>query len=158
MIDWIEAQIWQESGGNPQAESHVGARGLMQLMPGTATELGVTDSWDPRQNITGGVTYLRKQFDQLGEVPNVDQRLMWAFASYNGGRGYVDFNGGDINTALELAEQRGELVGHRDWWEWDFGKFDLARVVFKGRRPDYKQMVDYVDRIRKRFFLIQAGA
>lgn len=156
-VDWIEAQVEQESGGNPLAKSPVGARGLLQLMPLTAGELGVTDSFDPAQNLLAGIRYLRAQYDQLSEVPDHLERLFWSFAAYNGGRGYIDFNGGPMNTALELAKERGERL-KVEWWRWDFGKVDLARVQFKGRRPDWHQMVDYVDRIRKRFALIQAAA
>lgn len=157
-VDWIEAQVWQESSGNPDAESPAGAGGLLQLMPGTATDLHVTNRFDPTENLRGGVRYLKQQFDQLGEVPDESQRLLWALACYNGGRGYVDFNGEAKNTALELARQRGVGVGFAEWWRWDFGKLDLARVRFRGKAPDWAQMVGYVDHIRRRFDMIQAGA
>jgi soluble lytic murein transglycosylase-like protein len=146
---WIEAQVQTESAGRPEAVSPVGARGLLQLMPRTADEVGVVDLFDPEQNLRGGVRYLRQQFEQLREVPDPTERLFWAFASYNCGRGYIDFNGGPVNTALELAQERGHREGMLQWWRWDYGKADIERVTFHGRRPDLHQVWDYVFRIRQ---------
>jgi len=75
----IGAVIRVESGFNAQAVSRKGARGLMQLMPGTASMLGVRDSFDPRQNIDGGVRHLRGLIDRFGN----DLKL--ALAAYNAG-------------------------------------------------------------------------
>lgn len=71
-----------ESRMNPRATSRAGARGLMQLMPGTARGLGVTDSYDPAQSIRGGAQYLADQILAFGEY-----RL--AVAAYNAGPGNV---------------------------------------------------------------------
>lgn len=79
----IAAIIWQESRGNPHAVSHCGARGLMQLMPATAADLGVSDSFDSQQNINGGTKY----FAWLLEKMNGNIKL--ALASYNAGPGAV---------------------------------------------------------------------
>ncbi|MEV4422509.1 lytic transglycosylase domain-containing protein [Patulibacter sp. NPDC049589] len=80
--------VRQESGFDPNAGSSAGARGLCQLMPGTAATLGVTDPTDPAQSLEGGATYLRQQLDRFGG----DYRK--ALAAYNAGPGAVERFGG----------------------------------------------------------------
>lgn len=75
----IKAIIRAESGYDAKAVSKKGAIGLMQLMPSTAAELGVTDGFDPEHNINGGVKYLRKLMDQF------DGDIRLALAAYNAG-------------------------------------------------------------------------
>jgi soluble lytic murein transglycosylase-like protein len=84
--DLIRAVIRVESSFDSNAESGAGAQGLMQLMPGTAKELGVTNSFDAEQNVMGGATYLAKQLKRFGDV-----RL--ALAAYNTGPGRVNSYG-----------------------------------------------------------------
>jgi membrane-bound lytic murein transglycosylase MltF len=146
---WIEAQVHVESAGNPSAISHAGARGLLQLMPATAREMGVRshEVHEPIANLRGGIRYLRIQHERFPEIPDALDRLRWAFAAYNGGRGYC-------NKALALA--RAHSV--KAWHVWEVGRHwlsdDDCRV--KGRAPDYHQIWNYVARIeRKHALLVQ---
>ena len=84
----VKAIIANESGFDANATSKTGAQGLMQLEPGTAAELGVTDAYDPGQNISGGTRYIRGLLDRF----HGDLRL--AIAAYNAGPGaVVKYNG-----------------------------------------------------------------
>jgi soluble lytic murein transglycosylase-like protein len=84
----VKAIIANESGFNANATSKTGAQGLMQLMPGTAAGLGVTNSYDPGQNVFGGTRYIRGLLDRF----HGDMRL--AIAAYNAGPGAVEkYNG-----------------------------------------------------------------
>ncbi len=84
----VLAVVAVESGFQPDAVSHKGAQGLMQLMPATARELGVTDALDPAQNLDGGTRYLRMLVAQYGGD------LGKALAAYNAGPGAVKRHGG----------------------------------------------------------------
>lgn len=149
---WVKAQIWQESRFRVQAKSPVGAQGLMQLMPATAAELGVKDPFDPIENIDGGTRYLADQWRHLMEVPDPAERIRFALASYNGGRGY-------INHALVQARAAEGLPGpYRSWaaagrpagaWQ----TWSVAREFLRSEhiRCDWQQMWDYVEKIEARY-------
>ena len=94
----IYAQMHQESAFKLKARSYKGASGLMQLMPATAVRFGVTDIYDPRQNIDAGVKYMRWLLDKFGG----DVRL--ALAGYNAGEGAVMKYGNQIPPYNETQE------------------------------------------------------
>ncbi|MGA7340337.1 MAG: lytic transglycosylase domain-containing protein [Terracidiphilus sp.] len=83
-VDLLASVVKAESGGNAQAVSPAGARGLMQLMPKTAAELGVNDSFQPDQNVSGGSAYLDALLTRYGD------NLALALAAYNAGPAAVD--------------------------------------------------------------------
>ncbi len=87
--DLLASVVRAESGGHANAVSRTGARGLMQLMPGTAQQLGVSDAFRPDQNIAGGTIYLDQllaRYDPLNDT----RGLALALAAYNAGPAAVD--------------------------------------------------------------------
>ncbi len=83
-VDLLDCVVHAESGGRAHAVSRAGAQGLMQLMPKTAAELGVSDSFAPGQNINGGTAYLNALLVRYHD------NLALALAAYNAGPGAVD--------------------------------------------------------------------
>ncbi|MBE7515176.1 MAG: lytic transglycosylase domain-containing protein [Chloracidobacterium sp.] len=94
----IYSQMHQESSFKLKATSYKGASGLMQLMPATARRLGVTNIYDPKQNIEGGVKYMRMLLDMFG------QDITLALAGYNAGEGAVMKYGNTIPPYSETRE------------------------------------------------------
>jgi membrane-bound lytic murein transglycosylase F len=90
-FDWrlIAAQIYQESHLNPWAQSHAGAKGLMQILPSTAQSLGVNDIYNPVENINAGVQHLKNLYDRFEGMKEED-RLLIALAAYNVGHGHIE--------------------------------------------------------------------
>jgi soluble lytic murein transglycosylase-like protein len=86
----VRAVMHAESAFDPNALSHVGASGLMQLMPGTAREMYVKDIFDPKENIEGGVRYLRVLANEF------DGDMVKIVAAYNAGPDAVKKYGGQV--------------------------------------------------------------
>ena len=89
-VDLVRAVIQAESAFNPRAVSSKGALGLMQLMPATASEYGVSDAFNPAENIRAGVKYLKQLLDSY------EGRVELALAAYNAGPGAVKKYGGKV--------------------------------------------------------------
>ncbi|HEX6190676.1 MAG TPA: lytic transglycosylase domain-containing protein [Pyrinomonadaceae bacterium] len=94
----IYSVMHQESSFKQRAISHKGARGLMQLMPGTAARFGVTNIFDPKQNIEGGSRYMKFLLNRF------EGNLSLALAGYNAGEGAVDKYGWRIPPYAETQE------------------------------------------------------
>ena len=127
--DWrlLTAQIYQESKFDPNAESWTGAKGLMQIMPPTAKELGIKDVTDPVQSIRGGTTYLSQIYDRFEDIPNEIDRIKFTLASFNCGYGH-------LRDAQRLAEanQLNPLI-----WEDNVDKMILALRFPKNYNKDF---------------------
>ena len=139
--DWrlIKCQIRQESAFNSKAVSSCGAVGLMQIMPATGQYLGVSREklFDPETNLKTGIAYLKQQYDRFPEIPDCPERLKFALASYNGGRGY-------INRSIALARKE-----DAPWQTWEGVKRHLEsdECAVSGKHPDHRQIIAYVDSI-----------
>lgn len=117
----VRAVVQVESGFNPRAVSHEGALGLMQLMPATAIEMGVSNPFDPDQNIRGGVAYLRQLLNRYGG----DETL--ALAAYNAGPQAVDRHGYQVPPYRETQKYVAQVRGRS-------GSTAIARPVITGKR------------------------
>lgn len=112
-IDWdwrlVAAVIYQESKFNPNARSWCGAQGLMQLMPGTARQVGLYggEAYNPERNIQGGTKYLKQIEKTWSHITDYTQRVKFILASYNAGVGHVA-------DAVRLAEKNGY---QKDKWD-----------------------------------------
>lgn len=102
----LHAVIAAESGYTVRAVSPRGARGLMQLMPATAQDYGVTDIFDPQQNVNAGARHLRRLLDQFGQ----DTRL--ALAAYNAGAGAVVKHRNKVPPYSETAAYVPRVLQH----------------------------------------------
>jgi len=141
----IARQIQQESGFRPAVESVSGAIGLMQLLPGTALDLGFHsgDLRDPESNINAGTLLMQKFFHNFREVPDRFERLKFTLAAYNGGL-----------THIKLALQANAEAAHRMPLVWDLVKcwlFNAAGQVQPGTPDACIQIVLYVWKIWTNF-------
>jgi len=122
--DWrlVASQVYQESKFDPRVSSWAKASELMQLMPNTAKELGVTNRSDPEQSIKGGTKYLKRIWKNFEHIPDSIQRTKFAMASYNCGMGHVF-------DAQRLAEIEGLK---KDVWD-----DHVETMVLKLSKPEY---------------------
>ena len=149
--DWrlLAAQCYQESCFDPLAVSFAGAKGLMQIMPSTASTIGLPAEklFEPQQNIAGAVKFIAKLENTFSDIPK-HERQNFVLASYNGGSYH-------IRDAMALARRDGK--NERRWVE-------VAPYVLRLSEPQYYQdplvkngymrgseTVDYVQKIRQRY-------
>jgi hypothetical protein len=126
----VESVIRAESAFNPTAVSRTGARGLMQLMPKTAVALGVRDSFNPRENIEGGVRHLRYLLDRY------PGNVALAVAAYNAGEGAVDsYRGIPPYAETQQYVQRVLQGGGSGGGVWTGGRA-LPRSVYRYAGPN----------------------
>ena len=123
----VESVIRAESAFNPTAVSRTGARGLMQLMPKTAVMLGVRDSFNPRENIDGGVRHLRYLLDRY------PGNTALAVAAYNAGEGAVDSHRGVPPYAETQQYVQRVLNGSGVWTG---GRSVIPRSVYRYTGPN----------------------
>ncbi|PQJ78332.1 transglycosylase SLT domain-containing protein [Polaribacter porphyrae] len=149
--DWrlLASQVYQESKFDPKAKSWAGAKGLMQVMPGTAKDLGIKDITNPIESIRGGTTYLNQIYERFTDITDELNRTKLTLASFNCGYGHV-------RDAQRLAEANGlnPLIWENNVekalldlrlpinYNKDFIKYGYVR----GREP-----VNYVNQIYERY-------
>jgi soluble lytic murein transglycosylase-like protein len=118
----LHGLIQQESGFDPNSTSGAGAVGLAQLMPGTASSLGVTNPLDPAQSIDGGAHYLREQLDSFGGD------VTKALAAYNAGPGAVQRYGG-VPPYAETQDYVQKVLGYANAYRTAQGGATAAQVA-----------------------------
>jgi len=132
-FDWrlIVSQMYQESRFDPLASNSTGAKGLMQMLPRTAEELGVTNLTEPEQAISSGIRYLNWTRDRFSKNLPVQEQIFFSLASYNAGFGHV-------KDAQRLARQ----LGLRDD-KW-FNHVEKAMLLLQQKEYYKKSRFGYV--------------
>lgn len=147
-VHWLKNQMLAESSGDPKAVSPKGAKGLFQFMDATWAEWGKGDVFDPEENIKAGCAYMAHLYAKFSEIPEGTERLIFAAAAYNCGRG-------NVNKMLELARHAdGKPANYKRWvdagkpegvWQmWGFASQFLEQVT--GKR-NAKETLGYIERI-----------
>ena len=130
--DWrlLSSMIYQESEFDPRAKSWVGAKGLMQMMPRTAEELGYSSLSNPKTSIEAGVKYIRKLENSWQEIPDERERQKFVMASYNVGPNHVA-------DARRLTQKYG---GNPDKWH---GEVDQYLLKLASKKYYSQDVVNY---------------
>lgn len=145
-FDWrlIKAMAITESSLNPMAVSYAGAKGLMQLMDGTAADMRVIQVFDPEQNVRGGARYFDWLCRHFGSSAS---DIEITLAAYNGGFGYLD-------KAQDLVISEG-----KDCEKWNEVKGMLWHkdCVVGGKRPRAGEIIAYVDKVMRIYRELKGG-
>jgi len=138
----VKAVIKAESNFDPFAVSNCGARGLMQLMPMTAMDMQVTDSFDPEQNVGGGVQYLARMLELF------DNDMELALAAYNAGPGSVLKYGG-IPPFKETRKYVPKVLTYYERYKKDTSPVTLKVAMIKKPAADYLPEVEVVEEVEE---------
>ncbi len=135
-VNLVKAMIRTESNDNPRAVSNKGALGLMQLMPFTARDLGVTNAFDPLQNVDGGVRYLKSLLTQFGGD------LPLSLAAYNAGPGAVSRHGGipPYRETQDYVRKIGALYGSLRGQQQEQHYHGIVRTVAESGKVIYTNL------------------
>lgn len=159
--DWrlLASQIYQESRFRPDAQSWAGARGLMQVMPATARQFGISELYDPTNSMKAGTAYLEYLQGYWKSIPDSTERVKFILASYNAGPGHVE-------DARRLADKYGK---NPYLWDKNVAEYLLLKskplyyndpVVYygycRGTEP-YKYVKDIVKRFEHYSRFIEEG-
>ncbi|HKL82696.1 MAG TPA: membrane-bound lytic murein transglycosylase MltF [Desulfobacter sp.] len=143
-FDWrlIAAIVYQESHFNPSAKSRTGVRGLMQVTLATAKQMGIKNRLDPKQSVKAGVKFLNLMHKRFDDIPDPQQKKLFALASYNVGYGHV-------RDAQAIARQQGMDINKWTSLEKTLPLLSKQKY-YKHTRHGYargKEPVTYVERI-----------
>jgi membrane-bound lytic murein transglycosylase F len=143
-FDWrlIAAIVYQESHFNPRAKSRTGVRGLMQVTLATAKQMGIKNRLDPKQSVKAGVKFLNLMHKRFDDIPDPQQKKLFALASYNVGYGHV-------RDAQAIARQQGMDINKWTSLEKTLPLLSKQKY-YKHTRHGYargKEPVTYVKRI-----------
>ena len=132
-FDWrlIAAQVNKESKFNPKAKSWMGAKGLLQVMPRTAREVGISDLEKPENGLRAGLKYMAWLNEQLSDELPADVQVWFTLASYNAGLGH-------LNDARSLASREG--LNPNRW----FGHVEKAFLLLSKPKDHKKARYGYV--------------
>jgi len=136
-IDWlrVKAVCLAESNMNPNAKSHCGAMGLMQIMPATAGDFGIKNPenlYVPEINIAVGVRYLNLLYGKYAEISDPDERWLFTHAAYNAGRG-------NINHAAKH-----ELLQDGSCQTWDEAEEHLIEITGEEHSRETRGYIDHI--------------
>ncbi len=148
-MDWrlLISQMYQESKFNPKAKSFAGAQGLMQVMPRTAKELGISNLYEPKNGVSAGIIYMDWLEDRFPGELDFQERIFFTLAAYNAGTGHV-------RDARKLAKKLG--YNQNKWFD------NVEKAMLKLSKPKYyknarfgyvrgSEPVQYVRKIHDRY-------